>query len=202
MQNRVDPFGTVIETKARGLWMGNRGKIHNDKKEIVQAYKLKAWLTCKLQFNGRHRIVMGANTYTELFFLDEATAFAAGHRPCFECRRNDFVYFKKMWLKANPEFGFTESTSIQQIDAVLHKERMNDDGSKRTFEANINHLPDGSFISIDERAYLLYNHQLHLWTPFGYKTYKTKPASEIVTVLTPRSIVKMFKEGYVPQMSV
>lgn len=131
MQNRVDPFGNIIETKARGLWMGNRGKIHNEKKQITHAFKLKAWLTCKLEFNNRHREIMGAKTYTELFFLDEATAFAAGHRPCFECRRNDFLYFKKRWLNANPEFEFDDGTSIQQIDAVLHAERMNKDGSKK-----------------------------------------------------------------------
>ena len=90
MQNRVDPFGNIIATKARGEWMGNRGKIHNDNKEITHAFKLKAWLTCKLEFKNRRREVMGLKTYTELFFLDEATAFAAGHRPCFECRREDF----------------------------------------------------------------------------------------------------------------
>lgn len=202
MQNRVDPFGNIIETKARGLWMGNRGRIHNERKQITQAFKLKAWLTCKLEFNGRHREVMGAKTYTELFFLDEATAFAAGHRPCFECRRNDFVHFKKMWLQANAEFGFDENISIQKIDSVLHSERMNANGSKKTFEININDLPNGSFISVDDCAYLLYKNQLYLWTPFGYESHRVKPANKKVKVLTPHSIVKMFKDGYVPQISI
>ena len=94
MQNRVNPFGEIIETKARGLWMGNRGHIHNDDRKIVRPFKLKAWIACKLEFKNRHREIMAHNLYTELFFLDEATAFAAGHRPCFECRRENAEKFK------------------------------------------------------------------------------------------------------------
>jgi hypothetical protein len=84
MQNRVDPFGNIIETKARGSFMGNRGVIHNEQKQITHAFKHKAWITCVLDFKGRKRTVMTVDRWTELFFLDEATAFAAGHRPCFE----------------------------------------------------------------------------------------------------------------------
>jgi hypothetical protein len=83
LQNRVDPFGNIIRTPARGAWMGNRGVIHDEHKTIRKAFKIKAWITCALQFKGRHREVMTPNRWTELFFLDEATAFAAGHRPCF-----------------------------------------------------------------------------------------------------------------------
>jgi len=102
LQNRVDPFGNILKTSARGLWMGNRGILHNDRKELLRPFKLKAWITCKLQFNGRKREVMTPNRYTELFFMDEATSFAAGHRPCFECRREDYKKFKTLWLKGNP----------------------------------------------------------------------------------------------------
>ncbi len=202
MQNRVDPFGNIITTKARGLWMGNRGKIHNDKQQVTHAFKLKAWLTCKLEFNGRHRQIMGANTYTELFFLDEATAFAAGHRPCFECRRQDFIAFKNAWIKANAEYKFTMKTSIQEIDNMLHKERMNKDGSKKTFEAHINKLPDGTFISVDNHAYLIFKNELYLWSPFGYKKHQLKITRNTVAVLTPRSIVNIFRSGYLPQISI
>lgn len=202
MQNRVDPFGNIITTKARGLWMGNRGKIHNDEKQITHAFKLKAWLICRLEFNGRHRQLMGTNTYTELFFLDEATAFAAGHRPCFECRRNDFMAFKSAWLKANPKYGFTEQTSIQKIDEILHKERINEDGTKHTYQEHISNMPGGSFISLDNIAYLVFNNELFLWTPFGYKKQQPKIISDIVKVLTPSSVVNMFRGSYLPQINL
>ncbi len=201
MQNRVDPFGNIISTKARGAWMGNRGKLHNDKKEIKHSFKLKAWLICKLEFNGRKRQVMGSNTYTELFFFDEATAFAAGHRPCFECRRQDFNAFKNAWLEANSGYRFTMQTSIQSIDNILHKERMNNDGSKKTYEEDINSLPDGSFISLDSDAYLLFDNEMYLWSPFGYKKFQPKITGK-VTVLTPRSIVNTFIKGYKPQINL
>ena len=137
MQNRVDPFGNIIKTKARGSWMGNRGILHDEHQQVLRPFKLKAWLICVLEFNGRKRQVMAPNRYTELFFVDEATAFAAGHRPCFECRRQDYNRFKSSWLKGNPEYHFNEKTSIQKIDEVLHQERINRGGSKVTFEENI-----------------------------------------------------------------
>src|SRR5690242_1774734 len=168
MQNRVNPYGEIIETKARGSWMGNRGLLHDPSKHIVRPYKLKAWITCLLQFKGRHREIMAPNRYTELFFLDEATAFAAGHRPCFECRREDFNRFKTLWIKGNPEYNFSAKTSIEAIDKILHHERMNDDGSKKTYKANINSLPVGTFISIDNDPWLIANDHIWLWTPGGY----------------------------------
>src|ERR1700760_1777025 len=104
LQNRVDPEGNIIRTSARGSWMGNRGIIHDEQQNVLRAFKLKAWITCVLAFKGRKRPVMAPNRYTELFFLDEATAFSAGHRPCFECRRQDAGRFKSLWIKANPEY--------------------------------------------------------------------------------------------------
>ena len=103
---------------------------------------------------------MSPNKYTELFFLDEATAFAAGHRPCCECRRDDFNKFKTLWLKANSEYGVNKKTSIQQIDSIIHTERMNPDGSKKIFEENIYNIPDGSFVVIDNDPYLVLDQQL------------------------------------------
>jgi hypothetical protein len=113
LQNRVDPFGNLIKTRARGTWMGNRGVLHDDKQQLLRPFKLKAWLTCRLEFKGRKRQIMAPHRWTELFFLDEATAFAAGHRPCFECRRSDFNKFKSLWIKGNPEYNFDEKTPIQ-----------------------------------------------------------------------------------------
>ncbi|MEP6684893.1 MAG: hypothetical protein ABJA35_16590 [Parafilimonas sp.] len=160
MQNRVNPFGEIIETKARGLWMGNRGHIHNLDRKIVRPFKLKAWITCKLEFKGRKREIMAPNLYTELFFLDEATAFAAGHRPCFECRRNDYNKFKTAWLKGNPEYKFSDKTSIRDIDEILHKERMNKDGSKKTHKENNSDLPDGTFIAVNNQPYVLFQQHI------------------------------------------
>ncbi|HEY4334333.1 MAG TPA: hypothetical protein VGM89_00505, partial [Puia sp.] len=130
LQNRVNPFGQVIRTAARGHWLGNRGLIHNERKEVVRAFKHKAWIICLLSFKGRHRTVMSPGLWTELFFFDEATAFAAGHRPCFECRREDAVRFKRAWLKGNPAYGFDEKTRIGAIDEVLHAERVTDGGQR------------------------------------------------------------------------
>ncbi|MGN6193418.1 MAG: hypothetical protein ACTHOB_00655 [Ginsengibacter sp.] len=200
MQNRVDPFGHIINTKARGRWMGNRGRIHNEKKEIICPYKLQAWLTCKLSFNGRKRQIMAPDSYTELFFLDEATAFAAGHRPCFECRREDFSRFKKLWIKANPQYQFSDKTSIRDIDKILHAERINADGSKKTYREHLNNLPDATFISLEEKPYLLFKKHLYLWKPDGYEKQNAITINGEVNVLTPLSIVNTFRAGYVPQM--
>ena len=201
LQNRVDPLGHLIFTEARGHWMGNRGRIHNEKKQITHQFKLKAWLICMLEFRNRKRTVMAPGQYTELFFLDEATAFAAGHRPCFECRRKDFTYFKTCWLKGNPQYGFTEMTSIKEIDAVLHSERMDKRGEKVTYEDLFSNLPDGSFIFNEEQPYLVAGGSIYKWTPAGYEKGIVRPQLKNVTVLTPRSVVNTFRAGYQPQQA-
>jgi hypothetical protein len=202
LQNRVDPYGNLIKTPARGAWMGNRGILHDEHQQVLRPYKLKAWITCVLEFRGRKRTVMAPNRYTELFFMDEATSFAAGHRPCFECRRADYVRFKSFWLQGNPEYGFDEKTSIQQIDNILHRERRNRDGSKVKYQAELSDLPDGSFIEMNDKSYLVAKGELFEWSPFGYKTYGVLPGSALVTVLTPKSTVNTFRAGYVPQMAI
>src|SRR5450631_2539141 len=154
LQNRVDPFGNIIKTGARGHWLGNRGVIHNGHQAIIRPFKLHAWITCLLEFKGRKRQVMTPDRWTELFFLDEATAFAAGHRPCCECRRKDFTRFKSFWLKGNPGYGFTEKTSIREIDKILHQERIDHNKAKITFEELIDHIPDGAFVLYDNKAFL------------------------------------------------
>jgi len=202
LQNRVDPEGNLIATSARGAWMGNRGQLHDHGKIILRPFRLKAWITCLLQFRGRYRQVMSPNRYTELFFLDESTAFAAGHRPCFECRRQDYDRFKSFWLKGNPGYAFNKKTSIREIDDILHRERIDDDGNKVTFTTLLSDLPDGVFIRVDERPFMLYGKQLHCWTPFGYEKGIDGATAEEVTVLTPRSIVNTFRAGYRPQMAL
>jgi hypothetical protein len=199
LQNRVDPLGRLIRTPARGAWMGNRGLLHNEHRQIVRPFRLKAWLICVPEFKGRHRTVMTPNRYTELFFLDEATAFSAGHRPCFECRRKAANHFRQCWVQGNPSYHFSEKTSIDEIDAVLHRERMGPAGS---FMAYIGELPDGAFVLYEDTPHLVLDGSLFPWSPFGYREAPTPSPDVELCVITPRSTVNAFRVGYVPQMNV
>ncbi len=146
-------------------------------------------------------MVMTPKRYTELFFFDEATAFAAGHRPCFECRRKAYDQFKYCWLKGNPEYGFDEKTSIRQIDEILHRERIGENNQKMTFTSLTDELPDGTFIEIAGLPYLVAGKMIHHWTPFGYDQTSPLPVSAKVCVLTPKSTVNAFRAGYLPQIT-
>jgi hypothetical protein len=199
LQNRIDPFGKIIRTMARGAWMGNRGILHDDYRRIVRPFAGKAWITCALSFKRRKREVMAPNHYTELFFLDEATAFAAGHRPCFECRREQATLFKSFWLKGNPNFHCDGKTLIGHIDHILHKERIDAKKEKVIFEADGEQLVNGAFVLFERDAYLYWNRLFHMWSPFGYDRAVILPGKKF-NVLTPRSIVNTFKAGYVPQI--
>ncbi|HEY9262018.1 hypothetical protein [Chitinophaga sp.] len=201
LQNRVDPFGNIIRTSARGTWMGNRGILHDEQQHILRPFKLKAWLICVLEFKNRRRTVMSPHRYTELFFRDEATAFAAGHRPCFECRKADYNRFKACWLKGNVAYGFESNVSIQEIDKILHTERIDRQGAKVTFTASIHELPEGCFIVYHDQPYVIYKQTLLLWSPEGYTKKMVLPEKgEQVQVLTPKSVVNAFREGYVPEV--
>jgi hypothetical protein len=200
LQNRVDPFGELIRTTARGAWMGNRGLIHNEQQQIVREFRLKAWITCKLEFKGRHRIVMTPRLYTELFFFDEATAFSAGHRPCAECRREDFNRFKSAWIMGNPAYGFHEKTHIGKIDDIIHHERINLKGKKVTYSEKLYKLPVGSFILYMGKPFVIRQaNRAAAWTPFGYEEIIELPPEIELKVLTPRSIVNSLWAGYIPQ---
>lgn len=201
LQNRVTPTGDIISISARGAWLGNRGVMHNAEKQIVRQFKIKAWIICMLEFRGRHRNVMTPGRWTELFFMDEATAFSAGHRPCFQCRYADHQRFKTAWLKGNPEYGFDEKTSVNEIDKILQTERISNAG-KVTFKDDILDLPDGTFIELVGQPWLVYKKKIHHWTPSGYDDSKAIDVPGEVIVLTPRSIVKTFGAGYRPQISI
>jgi hypothetical protein len=190
-QNRVTPFGEIIARPERGTFMGNRGRLHDPEGQIRRSWRLKAWLVCLLEFKGRKRTVMSPDRYTELFFLDEATAFAAGHRPCWECRRKAAVAF----LKSS---GYSR---LPALDDQLHTERLNADKSKRTFQANLSELPDGVFVMVleDHRAYLLWDEHLHPWSPRGYGD-PVLPHDRRVVVLTPNTTVAAIRAGYLPQV--
>ncbi|MBD1384376.1 hypothetical protein IDJ75_03730 [Mucilaginibacter rigui] len=200
LQNRVNPLGDIIKTPERGKWLGNRGVIHNEDKKIVRPYKVKAWIICELAFRGRHREVMMPNRWTELFFFDEATAFSAGHRPCFQCRYKAHINFKEMWLKGNPAFGFDMKTPVADIDAIIHHERITAVKSKQTYVANLTAFPDGTFVILNNEAHLVKAGKLYKWSPAGYDKPIDFHAIEKIEVLTPRSIVNTFSAGYTPQM--
>ncbi|QEL15991.1 hypothetical protein PX52LOC_02928 [Limnoglobus roseus] len=176
--------------------MGNRGILHDADKQIVRPWKLTAWLICRLEFNGRRRTVFSPGRYSELFFLDEATAFAAGHRPCGECRRERYREFKTAWLAANS----TDDTepSIKLIDRQLQAERVGPTRTKRTFEAEWPSLPDGTMIVVGGEPYLIWERRPWRWSFTGYTP--TDLASGIADVLTPLSIVEVFRRGLVPQV--
>lgn len=199
LQNRIDPFGQLIRTPARGAWMGNRGLLHDEHQQIVRPFRLKAWLICVLQFKGRHRTVMTPNRYTELFFLDEATAFSAGHRPCFECRREAANQFRSAWVRGNPAYPFTEKTPIGEIDAVLHRERT---GPPGTYAARVGELPNGVFVTFEDAAQLVVDGSLYPWSPFGYGEPVLSATDADLPVITPRSTVNAFRMGYVPQIGL
>jgi hypothetical protein len=201
LQNRVDPSGKIIRTKARGAWMGNRGLLHNERQEILRPFRLKAWITCVLEFKDRKRSVMAPGLYTELFFLDEATSFSAGHRPCFECRRSDAMRFKSCWIGGNPEYGFDAKTPIGRIDAVLHRERLAADGSTPMFLELLADCPNGSFVVYRERPHIVVHGWLYPWSPEGYGERVEPAGREPLPVLTPRSIVNAFRAGYLPQIA-
>ena len=201
LQNRVDPSGKIISTPARGAWMGNRGVLHNERQAILRPFRLKAWITCVLEFKGRKRAIMAPNRWTELFFLDEATAFSAGHRPCFECRREDAMHFKSHWISGNPEYGFDQRTSINEIDAIIHAQRIDRQGEKVTYEAPLTGLPAGAFVVHAGQPHLLRDGLLFPWSPFGYGPGKAASTGVPLQVLTPRSIVATFRAGYVPQIA-
>jgi len=202
LQNRVDPSANIIKTIARGNWMGNRGQLHDKGKTILRPFKLKAWLICLLEFKQRKRQVMAPNLYTELFFLDEATAFAAGHRPCFECRRQDYNHFKAAWLAGNPEYNFPSTVSINQIDEVIHRERIDHTGNKVTYRENLKNLPDGAFILIADEPCLVFGDKIYHWSPSGYGNPQELPETDTVEVLTPKSTVNAFRSGYHPQLAL
>jgi hypothetical protein len=203
LQNRVDPFGQIIATPHRGTLMGNRGCLHDNADRPLRQYQVKRWIICVLDFKGRTRQPMPPGHYTSLFFLDEATALAAGHRPCAECQRERFAEFRRQWAAANPELAGGPAPLVDTIDAALHHERISDhfhqrDKVKRTYVEHLDALPDGAFVLLGSSttAYLVLGDALYPWSFAGYGEPLARPAGAQVHVLTPRSIVGALAHGY------
>jgi hypothetical protein len=191
LQNRVTPFGDLVAVEARGLLMGNRGRLHDGDRRIVRYAQGRRWIACLTSFRGRRRTVMTPGLYTELFFLDEAVALAAGHRPCAECRRDDYVRFRAAWAQVS------EDTSADAMDLVLHADRLDGPRTKRTYREALGALPAGAYVEIDGRAWLVWNGALRAWTAAGYTERRDAVGGE-VTVITPRSMVGVIRAGYRP----
>lgn len=188
-QNRVTPSGEIVATPERGTLMGNRGLLHDGEGRIVRPWRERRWIACLLAFKGRRREVMSPGLYTELFFLDEATALAAGHRPCAECRRGRFDAFREAWAAAGLAIAEVKAPNI---DARLHEERLGPGGTKRTFQADLDELPDGVFVRLAGRgdvAWLLWKGQVLTWSAGDYKERRPRPRGVEVVVLTPPSTV-------------
>ena len=197
LQNRVTPFGEIVADPHRGLFTGNRGIIHDPatKTLLKKRWSSPAWLTCVCEFRGRRRKVMGGRSWTELFFLDEATAFAAGHRPCFFCRRDDANRFRAAWERGNGD----ADVLAPEMDAVLHRERL--DRSRKRLHAlpmRLEKLPDGVMIASGEASYLVLGGKALQWSFAGYREPSAPPKD--VMLLTPPSTVRAFGAGYRPAL--
>lgn len=197
-RNRVTPRGEIIAVPSRGEWMGNRGRLHEGQgaRDIVRNHQSKAWITCLLEFKDRHAPQWTPNHYTQLFFLDEAVAFAAGHRPCAECRRDDYNAYRQAWAQTHG--GATPYA--KEMDNELHCERTD------TAAQNLpwNTLPDGVFVETEKGPAVVVGDHLAVWDDESY-TYRQRlprPTRGSASVLTPLSTVGVLRAGYPAQIDV
>jgi hypothetical protein len=195
LQNRVTPSGDIVATPHRGMFTGNRGIIHDPatKTLLTRRWASRAWLTCVCDYKDRRREVMGGRSWTELFFLDEATALAAGHRPCFFCRRSEANRFRAAWEKGNG----VKDVLADEIDVVLHRERL-DGRAKRlhSLPAPIERLADGAMVALDGESYLVASGRLLRWSFDGY--YRGDANAGAAMLLTPPSTLRALTSGYRP----
>jgi hypothetical protein len=192
LQNRVLPTGEIVAISERGLFTGNRGIIHDPatKTLLKRRWSSHAWLTCVLEFRDRSRQVMGARSWTELFFLDEATALAAGHRPCFYCRREDAMRFRAAWEKGNR----VSKVLASEMDAALHRERFASAKKLHPLPMGIEKLPDGAMVRSGEESFVIVQGRALLWSPSGYR--KVKGDIGDTKLLTPPSTLRALTAGY------
>ena len=193
LQNRVTPLSELIADPARGLVYGNRGCLHDDDGRVRRRYATRRWIACRLRFKGWHRQpLLQPSKFTELFFLDEATAFAAGHRPCALCRREDYDRFVEIWTELRPG-----QIGADAMDAQLHTERF-DPATRvqRHHEADIDDLPDGVFVMYEDRPWVVRGTELRRWSPAGYDARARRPAKGAAAVITPPSLVAVLLTGW------
>jgi len=188
-RNRVTPLSEIVADPARGLVYGNRGCLHDAGGRIVRHHAGRRWIACRLAFRSRRRELLRPGRYTELFFLDEATALAAGHRPCAECRHADYDALLALWRELHPA-----DAGADAIDARLHAERLDGGGrARRLHEADVGDLPDGAFVLCDGAPWLVLGARLRRWTPGGYADSARRRARGPATVITPPSLVALLR---------
>ncbi|MDL5154453.1 hypothetical protein [Actinomycetospora termitidis] len=191
--NRVAPDGSTHAVAARGLLWGNRGQLLNARGEVARHHAGRNWIVCVLEFKGRRRTQWQPNRLTELYFLDEPTALAAGHRPCGECRYHDYRRFRRAWEQAFPD----DPRGAREIDRRLHADRLDPDGGHATHRAPLADLPDGVMIVHDDGSWLVRGASVYPWSFEGYGTPRARSVlPDVVTVRTPRATVETLRAGY------
>lgn len=201
LQNRVDPWGVLFADDSRGTFMGNRGgALHDDQRRIVRDQSSRRWIICVTDFKDRRRQVMIPGRYTELFFLDEATALAAGHRPCFECRRPDATRFLDLWRRG----GSRADAPLDDLDAALNDDRRVPRSplgtGKRAHRDLLGQVPDGGMVDLDGDAWLVQGEHLRRWTSEGYTDVRPADPRRPAWVLTPPTTVFVLRAGYAPNL--
>ena len=195
LQNRVTPLGDLIADPGRGLVYGNRGCLHDERGRIRRRFATRRWIACRLEFRGWHRApLMQPGRFTELFFLDEATAFAAGHRPCALCRRADYERFVELWRDLD-----TGRVGADAIDARLHLERYRvETREQRHHHGQLDDVPDGAFVLVEGEPHLVRGARLLRWTPSGYVSPRPRPTRARAVVITPPSLLAVLRSGWKP----
>jgi hypothetical protein len=191
LRNRVTPLGELVAHPARGLVYGNRGCLHDRSGEVRRQWQVKRWIACRLDFKGRKRELLRPGRYTELFFLDDATAFAAGHRPCAECRRPDYERLRRLCVESTQALPRADA-----LDARLHAERV-DGRERRLHPVAGDDLPDGAFVLLDDRPWLVVGDALLAWAPAGYAERRERPAGR-ATAITPPLLLHVLRSGWRP----
>ncbi|HEY2190759.1 MAG TPA: hypothetical protein VGH76_00460 [Actinomycetospora sp.] len=192
--NRVAPDGSTHAVADRGLFWGNRGALLDARGDLARHHRGRLWICCVLEFHCRHRTQWQPGRLTELYFLDEPTALAAGHRPCGECRHHDYRRFRDAWARAHPG----DEARAGPIDRHLHTDRLTA-GGRRTHEAALGSLPDGVVLAHDDGFWLVGGDTLHRWSHAGYVEARPRGTfPSTVTVLTPRATVATLRAGYEP----
>jgi hypothetical protein len=189
LQNRVTPTSELVAEPGRGLVYGNRGCLHDAGGTIRRRFNGRRWIACRLEFRGWHREpLLQPGRFTELFFLDEATAFAAGHRPCALCRREDYTRFCELWRELHPG-----QAGADAIDAQLHEERVAEDGTQRRHDALLDRLPDGAFVLDEGAPWLVLGRELLRWTASGYADRRARRGGIEARVVTPPSLLAVLR---------
>ena len=196
LQNRVTPFGEIVAHPGRGLLMGNRGCLHGQGLTLgVSRWRSRLWICCVLEWKGVRRFPMPPGRWTALFFLDEATSLAAGHRPCAYCRRADYVAYAESWRAAE---GAERRLKAVEMDAILHASRVESRTRRqRTWRAPMAELPDGAMVRWHDVPALVYKDSLRPWSFGGYGSPVRPPRGDL-DVLTPPPSVRALAAGYRP----